>query len=640
MAIVKFTELVPAGSIVSSDIFAISQVTGTPISLSVTAQNIFDYVATGLNLSGGNGIDYDSNTGVIAADINTTNLQFTTGQINTIQDIATTSSPVFGGMTVNLGTATPFAINSTTAGFLAPQMTSAQIDNILSPDNGLLAWATDLDRFKVNVGTTGSPNYQEIAYLSDINSITSDGALGQTYFSNNSAPTLISGIGVPVNIAGVFQSANLVNMSASPSGSLTNTSADTLNFTFVATMTVTLNFSTADVKGYMYKNGTTVVSVSEPVISVDGTTPSYKTLTMSGHVSLAPNDSLIPKIANQTNTDEIIVNSINFKANTIGGGGGGSGTTTLEQAYTAGDGTMIMTAGKPLEFQSNDLAVVPEFNLRLTQIPSANDVVGTSSYLSKNSSGDDIPYFNFTTAVADPTQNNEATAFAMFARKNDLVTETGMYPVLTYSGIRDLTNFPRRASVGPSGRGIASTLFTISSPTENYPTTQYTNIAQTIRGQNIILPNSFDVGDVIEIDCYGALEIVVSDVAVGDPSTFRISFGNILTVTSNNVSATTLPQDYSGWFHFKFKIIRSDLNAGSRLNVSGSGLYLPPEGLKTISWPNTVFTTQYVPGQSYPLSIEFQRGVTGFSQPGDRYDFVAWGCNVQQYSAGDNQPPF
>jgi hypothetical protein len=154
------------------------------------------------------------------------------------------------------------------------------------------------------------------------------------------------------------------------------------------------------------------------------------------------------------------------------------------------------------------------------------------------------------------------------------------------------------------------------------------------------LPNSFDVGDVIEIDCYGAIEIKVTDVAVSQTSNFRISFGNIITVTSSDVTATTLPQNYSGWFNFKFKITRGDLNAGARLNVAGSGLWLPPEGLKTITWPNTVYTTQYVMGQTYPITIEFLRGVTGFSDPGDRYDFVAWGCNVQQYSAGDNQPSF
>lgn len=46
-------------------------------------------------LSGGDGITYNSTTGAIVADINTTNLKFTTSEINTIQNIATNSEPEF-----------------------------------------------------------------------------------------------------------------------------------------------------------------------------------------------------------------------------------------------------------------------------------------------------------------------------------------------------------------------------------------------------------------------------------------------------------------------------------------------------------------------------------------------------------------
>lgn len=53
----------------------------------------------------GNGIEgADAGAGstyTLAANINTTNLQFTTGEINTIQDITTTSSPTFSAITIN-----------------------------------------------------------------------------------------------------------------------------------------------------------------------------------------------------------------------------------------------------------------------------------------------------------------------------------------------------------------------------------------------------------------------------------------------------------------------------------------------------------------------------------------------------------
>jgi hypothetical protein len=51
-------------------------------------------------LSEGNGIDYNNITGLIEADINTTNLQFTTGEINTIQDISPSSSPTFSSLSL------------------------------------------------------------------------------------------------------------------------------------------------------------------------------------------------------------------------------------------------------------------------------------------------------------------------------------------------------------------------------------------------------------------------------------------------------------------------------------------------------------------------------------------------------------
>lgn len=48
------------------------------------------------SLSGGDGIDYNSGTGIIVADINTTNLKITAAKINTIQDIRTTADFILG----------------------------------------------------------------------------------------------------------------------------------------------------------------------------------------------------------------------------------------------------------------------------------------------------------------------------------------------------------------------------------------------------------------------------------------------------------------------------------------------------------------------------------------------------------------
>lgn len=54
-------------------------------------------------LSGSEPIDYNSGTGTISFKFNSTNLKLTTGELNTIQDITTTSSPTFTGVTAGSG---------------------------------------------------------------------------------------------------------------------------------------------------------------------------------------------------------------------------------------------------------------------------------------------------------------------------------------------------------------------------------------------------------------------------------------------------------------------------------------------------------------------------------------------------------
>lgn len=54
-------------------------------------------------LSTGNGISYNSTTGVVSANIITSNLKFTSSAIDTIQPIATTDSPTFDSLTLTSG---------------------------------------------------------------------------------------------------------------------------------------------------------------------------------------------------------------------------------------------------------------------------------------------------------------------------------------------------------------------------------------------------------------------------------------------------------------------------------------------------------------------------------------------------------
>jgi trimeric autotransporter adhesin len=71
------------------------------------------------------------------------------------------------GQSIGVGTSTPNAsaqldISSTSRGLLIPRMTDAGIVNIASPAKGLMVYDTLTNQLYVNMGTPGSPNWQNI----------------------------------------------------------------------------------------------------------------------------------------------------------------------------------------------------------------------------------------------------------------------------------------------------------------------------------------------------------------------------------------------------------------------------------------------------------------------------------------------
>ena len=538
---------------------------------------------------------------------------------------------------IDLDTDKHITYTATDAGFALPSMTAAQFDAIPNPPNALMAWASDSDRIRVQKSAPGAPVYDEVAYLTDIAAGVNDAVYGETHFQGNAVETVIAGVGVPLLIAGGYAAGDLLGFTEL-NGVLTYTDAPTRGVQIDASITATMNLSTADLTFTVFQNGVAVAkSAMSP--SVDGVTPSPKSVSLNCLLQVNTGDTIALYVQNNTNTDNVLVQDLNLKVTAIGGVGGSGAGLDLEDAYTNGDGTMIMTTGKPLEFQSNDLLIDSNFNYRLTQIPAVDQIIGVEGAWSKDTGGTDRLYSNMQHLVKDPTAGSYAGGFSIGARRNYPVGAQGFNDVITYDGTTDILNFYNRASVGPTSRGVASTLFVVSNPKVSSVSAEEL-IWDDIRGQNVVEALSLDVGDVIEIDCYGRIQVQIADTAVITPSYWRVTFGGIIDVQTNYVNTTGFPLNFDGWFNWKLKIIRSNVNAGAQLNVSGSGIFTDTTGnFRPITWPNQVWTSGYVSGASYPINIYFNQGVaTG--TPGDLYQYPAFGCTVNQYSAGDNQPPF
>ncbi|MHC4316262.1 MAG: hypothetical protein ACYSW3_27785 [Planctomycetota bacterium] len=301
MAEVKFTQLPPANPFTGTEILAFAQ---TGVSVQATLNAIAEFVSdSGFNY--GDGITFDDGTNTISADINTTNMQFTAAQINTIQDINASASPTFETMT----------LTSTTAGFLMPRMTTVQFDSIPTPDNGLIAWSQSSNRFRVNSGFPGSPDYKELAYFGDLPIDTT--SYGEVFFQGNTVETVISAIGVFAKVDAVYNAGDLLNFT-NGSGLLTYTGTDTKEFALNLSLTTTLNLSTSNISVVLYKNGSPI-SKSEQTSFTGSTTPGLQNGSVNALVSLSTGDYIEIYVANNDNTSNILVQDLNLNVCSVGG---------------------------------------------------------------------------------------------------------------------------------------------------------------------------------------------------------------------------------------------------------------------------------------------------------------------------------
>ena len=146
------------------------------------------------SVDGNDGITIAEGPGTlgIAADINTTNLQFTAAEINTIQDIDTTASPTFAAMTINPGdiTMTAFGnlelaretlLNSSTGVFDYDGMTINALDDQQVDVGAGVGQIVD------NFTTPDAPTHTEVSWAAETVAISdlTEGAITWIYVDSN-----------------------------------------------------------------------------------------------------------------------------------------------------------------------------------------------------------------------------------------------------------------------------------------------------------------------------------------------------------------------------------------------------------------------------------------------------------------------
>ena len=424
--------------------------------------------------------------------------------------------------------------SGTDAGFYLPSMTSAQFDAIINPPNGLMGWANDIDRITLNKGTPGAPVYESVAYLSDIDAITTDGAIGEAYFTDNITETVISAPNTPVLINGTFISgSNNTNFSQS-NGRLTNTGTKA----FVVEVSVSMSAyfaggATGLINVYVYKGGSSEPNLIQQY-SIDGVSSTPKPLPITGTVLLNPSEYIEPFVANVDGTDNIIVKSINFNAITIGGAGD-AGNLTWEQTYTNGDGTVTQTVGKPLGLNSTDIAITPTFQSNQLDIPSALNPLGIYKFLSVSDLNNPVEYAKIEVICLNSTDGSESGRMNLSAK--EINTSYQNFTVATFG-----TNY---------------TLGACLTPTTSYTFGNYSSVIQTLDGSQTVLANTLEIGQSVEIVMtFNINPVNPSVINIG--GNFRFIFGSLIFQAPDGTNDIILTNAASRTGELRYTVTRID----------------------------------------------------------------------------------
>ena len=516
---------------------------------------------------------------------------------------------------VNLSTGKHQGYTATDAAFYLPSMTSAQFDAMPSPPNGLIAWANDLDRFRLNKSTPGAPVYDTLAYLSDIASITTDGAIGEAYFTDNATETVISVADTPVIINGTFLSGSNNTNFSQANGRLTNTGSEA----FVVRVGITMaayfaSGATGLINVFVYVNGSEKANLKQQY-SIDGVSSTPKPLPLMGYFLLNPGDYIEPFVSNVSGTDNIIVKSINFNANTIGGAGD-AGALTWNQTIVNGDGTATATAGKFISVESNDTLIPAEFGFNYTSVPIADDIIGK---LTGKASG--IVYSQIiTTADSSTPTTDSIISFLGYSASSQRT-------YMEYSGSNDTLAVSSALTIlGDQNAGVNGTLGTVTDPELIFPAGVYTNIWNTLDGTNVIVPNSLAIGQSVEINITGIISADFPFPNADAGSHLRLTVGSLPAFITNSIYSTNFSDGAKLPWNLAINITR--LSSGD-IAISAAGYYT---NSLSVAFP-IVFVISadvyaYNSGLSYPLTLEFLNG----NSVNNVFSFIARNLKIIQYT--------
>jgi len=535
MANFKFSQLPVGAPLTGAEIIADSQ---GGASVQHTIQDIAEFVGD-VSFNYGNGIAYDAGTNTVSADINVTNLQFTANQINTIQDIDLTASPTFETMT----------LTSTTAGFLMPRMTTVQFDAIPTPENGLVAWSQSSNRFRVNKGFPGVPNYDELAYFNDIPQDTT--AFGEVYFQGNSVETVISALGVPAKVDGVYNPGDLLSFT-NGSGLLTYTGLETKEFAINLSLTTTLNLSTANISVIVFINGAALAKTEQGTFT-GSTTPGFQSTSVNALVELNTGDIVEVFVKNNTSTDNITVKDLNLNVSTVGGAIG----NLSDQVVIAWDNS------------TNPVSVSGGTDIDITG--------GVISYIG-TSSDNVVVSWDSSTLPVDVTAGT------------DIDITNG---VISYTGGGAVT--------GPNGN---FQLWEMTSPTlpADYTLGSWLSVTNTAQGDKFINPNQLEIGEQAIMEFTFELVPVNISTVTQISGQFRWTFGPYFYELADMIIGNPITTR-SGTL--KYTVTRINQNEVS-IDVNGYYVNSSGEFVALLGNPGLVPNTfSYNANNTYLMEIEY-----------------------------------